>query len=274
MTTGAWSDLLLDRCGLALKESQMSALSEFLHARPATLGLRDAAAYLDVLRREDETGAEWSEVIDCLVSHQTSFFRHPESFDAIRTRLLPELRGRTAVGTNQLSICSAGCSTGEEAYSLAMTLIDQEGPGNFSIFGADLSRRVLDVARRGSVSTRALEAIPQRYRRYVGVLEDGSFEIVEEVRRHVRFLPANLLASCGMFMSYDLIVCQNVLIYFAPAAIPRVLSALASSLTPGGFLLLGPGEAPAECPARLEPVGINGVRAFRRVGCAVREVRS
>jgi chemotaxis methyl-accepting protein methylase len=272
MTTG-WSELLLERCGLALRESQEPILAELLQDRTAALGLADGDSYLAALRREDDAGAEWSEVVDRLVSHETSFFRHAESFEAVRAHIIPALRNRPAIGGNQLAACSAGCSTGEEAYSLAMVAL-AEGSGRFDVWGADMSRRALDVARRGRYSARAVATLPPVYRQYVARGEDGSYEIGHEVRARVRFISANLFASCGMFMSYDLIVCQNVLIYFAQAAIGRVLATLASRLTPGGFLLLGPGEAPAECPAGLEPVAISGVRAFHRVGRLPREVQS
>jgi len=271
MTTG-WSELLLERCGLALRESQQPILAELLQDRTAALGLSDGRSYLAALRGEHDSGAEWSEVVDRLVSHETSFFRHPESFEAVRTHILPALRSRPAIGGNQLVSCSAGCSTGEEAYSLAMIAEADDG-GRFDVWGADMSRRALDVARRGRYPEKAVAAIPAAYRRFVTRRGDG-YDIDAGLRRRVRFIAANLFASCGMFMSYDLIVCQNVLIYFAAAAVPRVLDTLASRLTPGGFLLLGPGEAPAACPPGLEPIAINGVRALRRTGRPSREVRS
>jgi type IV pilus assembly protein PilK len=273
MTTG-WSELLLERCGLALRESQQPILVDLLQDRTAALGLEDPASYLAALQREDDTGAEWSEVVDRLVSHETSFFRHPESFEAVRAHVLPALRSRPAIGGNRLSACSAGCSTGEEAYSLAMVALAEDPAGAFDVWGADMSRRALETARRARYSARAGAAIPVGYRRFATPLADGGYEIVPDVRQRVRFMSANLFAACGMFMSYDLIVCQNVLIYFAAPAVPRALATLASRLTPGGFLLLGPGEAPAECPAGLESVALSGVRAFRRVGRPVREVRS
>jgi len=272
--TAPWSELLLERCGLALRESQRPVLADLLQARTAALGLDGDAAYFAALEREDDTGTEWSEVVDRLVSHETSFFRHAESFEALRRHVLPALRGRDAIGLHHLSLCSAGCSTGEEAYSLAMVALAEDEGGAFDVWGADMSRRALDTARRARYSARAIAAIPVGYRRFVAAAADGGYAIADEVKRRVRFMSANLAASCGMFMSYDLIVCQNVLIYFAAAAVPRALATLASRLTPGGFLILGPGEAPAVGAPGLEPVALNGVRAFRRVGRAAREVRS
>ena len=268
-----WSELLLHRCGLALRDSQVPVFAELLQSRTAALGLPNCTSYFDVLQADQDTGDEWSEVIDRLVSHETVFFRHPETFEAIRTRILPELRQRPEVGGNRLAICSAGCSTGEEAYSLAMVGLAEAG-GDFTVWGMDMSRRALDTARRGRYGARAIAAVPADCRKYLVAVEPDVFDVAADVRVRVRFVAANLFVSCGMFLTYDLIVCQNVLIYFAPAAVPRALAALASRITPGGFLVLGPGEAPAATPDGLEPVAINGVRAFRRAAQPAREVRS
>ena len=89
----------------------------------------------------------------------------------------------------------------------------------------------------------------------------------------MRFVATNLYPACGVFLSYDVIFCHNVLIYLAPAAIPHFVAALAARLNVGGYLLLGPGEAPVHCPGGLEVVHINGVRAFRRAGRVVHEGR-
>jgi len=268
-----WSELLLHRCGLALRESQVPVFAELLQSRTAALGLPSCTSYFDVLQADQDTGDEWTEVVDRLVSHETMFFRHPETFEAIRTQILPDLRRRPETGGNRLAVCSAGCSTGEEAYSLAMIAL-AAAAGDFTVWGMDMSRRALDTARRGRYGARAVAAVPAYCRKYLVATEPDVFEVAKDVRGHVRFVTANLFVSCGMFLSYDLIVCQNVLIYFAPSAVPRALAALASRLTPGGFLLLGPGEAPTETAEGLEPVAINGVRAFRRVALPPREVRS
>lgn len=269
-----WSELLLHRCGLALRDSQVPVFAELLQSRAAALGLGSSTSYFDVLRADEDTGNEWSEVVDRLVSHETSFFRHPETFEAIRMHVIPELRRRPMGATAPLTICSAGCSTGEEPYSLAMVTLAAKA-GDFLVWGIDLSRRALDAARRGRYSDRSAAKVPALYRPYLtAVGQPPSYDVNEDVMRRVRFVSANLFASCGMFLNYDLIVCQNVLIYFAPSAIPRALQSLASRLTYGGFLVLGPGEAPGELPEGLEPAGISGVRAFRRAGRTAREVRS
>ncbi len=264
-----WSDLVLKRCGLALKERQISTFADLVQARMQVRGLASCDAYFDLLGSDRSGLQEWSELVESLVSHETSFFRHPESFEAFRTHVLPELRRRPDAGRS-ISIWSAGCSTGEEPYSLAMVAMsDPALAGEFLVWGADISPRVIDRARGARYPDRAVQAIPEEYRRrYLKPtgIAGAEWEIDAELRRRVRFLPLNLHTADELFLSYDVIFCHNVLIYFAPPAVSRLLVTLASRLTPGGFLVLGPGEAPTECPTGLEPLALNGVRAFRRVG--------
>src|SRR4029078_8984892 len=143
-----WSELLLHRCGLALRDSQVAVSAELLQSRTAALVLPSCTSSFDVLQADQDTGDEWTEVVDRLVSHETMFFRHRETFEAIRTRILPERRRRPATGGNRLAACSAGCSTGEEAYSLAMIAL-AEAAGDFTVRGMDMSRRGLETALTG-----------------------------------------------------------------------------------------------------------------------------
>lgn len=272
-----WSELLLRRFGLALREPQLSALVDLLPNRIRARGLPGCQAYYDLLAAEEEGGVEWAEIMDRLVSHETSFFRHPPSFEVLRAHVLPALRRRPDVGNNQITICSAGCSTGEEAHSLAMiAMSDPVVGGAFLVWGADFSQRTIATARRARYSARALSAVPADYRRrFVRTLNDGREGVIDpELGRHVRFLHINLQSACDLCLSYDVIFCHNVLIYFASSAVSRLVAMLASRLTLGGYLLLGPGEAPMHCPTGLEPLTVSGVRLYRRIGRVTREVRS
>ena len=276
---GAWSELFQRRFGLALRDSQVPAVMDLVRSRVASRGLPTWGAYYDLLDAEPEDGPEWTELVERLVSHETSFFRHPPSFEALRARILPDLRRRPHVGGNLLSLWSAGCSTGEEAYSLAMVARADTADGeDFMVWGADISRRSIDAARRGCYSERAVTAVPAMYRQQFlrSVSRDCGrcHEISGDLRQRVRFVASNLYAGAGFYLCFDVIFCQNVLIYFAPAAVPRLLATLGSRLSIGGYLVLGPGEAPSESPVGLEPVNVQGVRAFRRVGRTAREVRT
>ena len=275
VTPDAWRDLILHRCGLTFRETQVPTVLGHVHGQMRASGITSERHYYDQLAGETDGGPGWSALVERLVNHETSFFRHAPSFDVLRSHVLPELR--EARRGRHLNLFSAGCSTGQEAYSLAMVAMEvDDARGDFTVWGGDISRQAIDVARRGRYGPRAIAGIPSEYRtRFVrSACGAPEFEIVDELRRRVRFTLINLVAADGISLSYEVIFCHNVLIYLSPAALFQVLALLAARLVPGGSLLLGPGEAPAERPASLEPVVVEGVRMFRRKRQGVAEVRS
>jgi len=272
----AWCHLILRRCGLTFRDAQVPNVLGYVREQMRASGLTSERRYYDRLADEPEGGPEWTALVEHLLNHETSFFRHPPSFDVFRSHILPELRDARR-GGSRLNFWSAGCSTGQEAYSLAMVAMDDEDlRGDFTVWGGDISRQAIDIARRGRYGPRAIAGVPEAYReRFVrGTGVAAEHEIVDEVRRRVRFIAINLVAACGVNLNYDVIFCHNVLIYLSPLAVSQVVALLATRLTLGGYLLLGPGEGPSERPAALDPVTVNGVRMFRRKTQAPAEVRS
>jgi chemotaxis methyl-accepting protein methylase len=273
----AWCHLIGRRCGLTFRETQIPAVLQYISGQMQASGAGDERGYYELLSAEQDGGPEWTALIEHLLNHETSFFRHPPSFEVVGKHILPELRDGRGRGS-RLNFLSAGCSTGQEAYSLAMVAMLDDDLGNFTVWGADISRQAIDVARRGRYLPRAIAGVPQEYRtRFVRAIEDGatpSYEITEELRRRVRFSTANLIAQGGVNLNYDIIFCHNVLIYMAPPAVAKVVALLAARLTLGGYLMLGPGEGPVERPVALEPVAAHGVRMLRRRSTMPGEVRS
>jgi chemotaxis methyl-accepting protein methylase len=270
-----WYELILRRCGLTFRAAQlpgvMSVVREQAKARSLT-----TEAYYQMLSKPGEHAAEWEALVERLINHETSFFRHPPSFDALQRHILPEIRDARPRG-GKLNLWSAGCSTGQEAYSLAMVAMDDEAlKGDFTIWGGDISRYAIDVARRARYGPRAVATVRADYRqRFLRPVNEAAteYEIVDELRQRTRFMAANLIGNDSFSVSYDVIFCHNVLIYFSAAAVTQAVAFLASRLTLGGYLLLGPGEAPSERPAGLVQVSVNGVRAFQRRSARTTEVR-
>jgi chemotaxis methyl-accepting protein methylase len=271
-----WCELIHRRCGLTIRSAQVPTVIQSVRLHVEASGTTERA-YYEQLATAPDGDPEWVALIERLVNHETSFFRHPPSFDVLRNRLLPDLRA--ARGRARLNLLSAGCSTGQEAYSMAMVAKDQEPTGDFAVWGCDISRYAIDIARRARFGRRAVAGIPQEYhRRFLIECGDAAmpeFEICDELRRRVRFSAANLFtAESGITLTYDVIFCHNVLIYMSPAAVSQIVANLAGRLVPGGYLVLGPGEGPAERPALLEPAAVAGVRLFRRRSHAQLEARS
>jgi chemotaxis methyl-accepting protein methylase len=274
-----WYDLILRRCGLTFRHERLPDVIDTVRLQMRARGLVHETAYYQLLADSPDSGAEWDALVERLLNHETSFFRHPPSFDALRTHILPELhetRARRRGG--RLNLWSAGCSTGQEAYSLAMlAMADETLDGDFTVWGGDISRVAIDFARRGRYGRRAVATVPEVYRqRFLHAIGSGpgaEYEIAETLRQRVRFMATNLVGRDAFSANHDVIFCHNVLIYFAPSAVTQAVALLASRLTLGGYLLLGPGEAPTERPHGLEPVNINGVRALQRRSARPMEVR-
>jgi chemotaxis protein methyltransferase CheR len=184
-------------------------------------------------------------VVEALLNNETYFFRDRAMFDLLAQRVLPELAEARA-GSRQLSIWSAGCSTGQEALSLAMLFAEQEARWQgwtIRIVGTDVSQAVIDAARRACYSqfeiqrglgvgqmVRFFEETPQGWRAQ------------ERLRRMVQFELHNLLDPQPQPTSFDLILCRNVLLYFDDATRIRAFERVAGALAPDGWLVLGAGE--------------------------------
>jgi type IV pilus assembly protein PilK len=273
----AWCDLIQRHCGLTFRSARLPDVMVIVRDEMRARGVGSEKAYYRRLSTPSESAGDWDALFVRLTNNETSFFRHPPSFDALRHHILPELRDARPRG-GRLNFWSAGCSTGQEAYSLAMLAMDDAIlQGDFTVWGGDISHHAIDIARRARYGHRAVATVPEEYRkrflRPVGPDPATEYEVVDELRQRVRFIATNLVGGNGFRLSYDVIFCHNVLIYFSPGAVTHVVTHLASCLKIGGYLLLGPGEAPTDRPSGLDAVSVNGVRGFRRARARAIEVR-
>lgn len=274
VTPQSWSELIVRRCGLTFRHIRMPEVIGIVQDQMRARGIADEHAYYELLAARAGNTGEWDALIERLTNHETSFFRHPPSFDALRLHILPELRSTKPPGS-KLSLWSAGCSTGQEAYSLAMCAMTDNPAGHFTVWGSDISGQAIKIARQARFGPRAISTIPEHYRqRYLSIASPATeFTIADELRERVRFMTTNLVEADGFRASHDVVFCHNVLIYFSPAAVTQAVSRLAACVALGGYLLLGPGEAPHDRPPGLEPVMVSGVRAFQRRSARPLEIR-
>jgi chemotaxis protein methyltransferase CheR len=206
-------------------------------------GLASLSELCQVMRSSEPSPLH-AQVVEAMTTNETYFFREPAHYDALRKTILPELMAMRS-GTRKLTCWSAAASTGQEAYSLAMMLLEIGVDGwKIDITGTDLSSRVLKQAESGRYSqlevNRGLPvALLLKYFRRAGL----EWELKEEVRRMARFRSFDLRAGMQSLGPFDVVFCRNVLIYFDLPTKRRILEEIHGSLFRGGYLLVGTTEA-------------------------------
>ncbi len=242
---GALKDLLLRERGWDLEAYKERCLLRRILLRARSRGCEGLGDYYRVLTHDP---AEVERLFHHLTIHVTQFFRNPTAFRFLRSRILPGLVASLAGGgkDHTLRCWSAGCSTGEEAFSLAMLLKDVErelGQSlRFHIFATDVDAASLEKAHRGVYPKEALRNLsPEETAAWFTPVEGGGFRVREELRKMVVFRQGDLLADAPT-RSQHLVLCRNLLIYFSREEQEKVLERLADVLLPGGYLLLGKAE--------------------------------
>jgi chemotaxis protein methyltransferase CheR len=241
------TDALVRMAGLVFDVSRRGAISAILHERMDKTGHANIGSYLAFV--ESTTGAaERQQLLDAVTIQETHFFRNLPQVEALRRDVLPDLLRRNRSTGRPLTIWSAGCSTGEEPYTLAMLLVqlfEETGPFPVRIVGTDVSAAALDVARAGVYSGRTIQlAEPGAVERWFDAQPDGSYSVAKPVRDLVTFRLQNLVTDEPPFDTgeVDLVVCRNVTIYFGRETTTRLVSGFHRLLTMGGYLLLGHAE--------------------------------
>jgi chemotaxis protein methyltransferase CheR len=212
--------------------------------------------------------AERSRLVKALTIHVSQFFRNPSTFRAIQERIMPRiLAAKKAGGGRALRLWSVGCAGGEEAYSLAILLLEV-GPEAVqgyasTIYATDIDSDSLSRARAARYEASSLTNVPTPWRQRYFIREESRFRLSPEVRRLVVFKRHNILDP-PPFGRIDLLACRNLLIYMTEALQERVLLSLCETLSPGGFLILGKVEGLTGAARNLlEPMDI-GERIYRK----------
>jgi chemotaxis methyl-accepting protein methylase len=243
-------DVMFEQTRLDLRGYRRGMIERRVRARMDRLCIEDPARYLDLMRRDP---AECDQLVAAVAINVSSFFRDPLVFDLIDALVLPDLlRSEDALAHRELRVWSAGCAQGEEPYSIALLLHaairKTRLPCTPRIFATDIDADALVRARLASYPRESLLDV------HLGVLDacflprGGKYELRPEIKSMVDFSiddlmrPDRLGPAAGIFSSFDLILCRNVLIYMDTPAQEQVLARLCRSLAPGGFLILGDSE--------------------------------
>ncbi len=229
--------LVAERSGLAFGEARWPFLRNRAREVLARAGFTSARRWLEELTvSAEKRGGLYCELEEALQVHETGFFRYEDHHRALRELVLPAL---VRTGGPRARLCSVGCATGEEAYSIAMT-VRESGvrPGTVDIVALDVSRQALGRAVQGVYPPGRTAAVPPDYLARYFVRAPGGFSVVPALRQMIRFRHHDIRR--GFYIGkFDVIFCCNVLLYFTPTVKQQVLARLAESLTDGGYLFLG-----------------------------------
>lgn len=243
--------------GIDLSQYRIAYVERRLAARMRTLNVRTYRQYADLLESDPD---EYAKLLDTLTINVTDFFRDGIMWESLRANVLPSLIESKRAGRNRtIRLWSAGCATGEEAYSLAMMMLDHLGAEAsrylISVLATDLDPIALKKAEAGVYHVDRLKRIPPGYQvRFTRSVNDTQFEIRPEVKRMVRFRRMSLFDPSPVRI-IDLILCRNVFIYFDREQQARVLDNFWDSLSRGGYLVLGRSEKLSpDMSVRLESV--------------------
>jgi chemotaxis protein methyltransferase CheR len=229
--------------GLDLKPGKEALVNARLARRVSELGLGSLAEYVEAVKR-DRTGEELERLINALTTNHTSFLREPQHFALLREAILPPLARSGAI-----RIWSAGCSTGEEPYTILFTAAEAlpgERLAKLQLLATDISTRVLEKAQAGIYPRERLEGLPagwaQRFFQRGEGRWEGSVRVKPEWRARVEFRRLNLMEDFSDLPRFHVIFCRNVMIYFDRATQERLVRRFADRLEPGGWFLIGHSE--------------------------------
>jgi len=230
---------------IALSEAKVTLVQSRLARRLRTHGLSSYAEYVALVQKDAE---ERGRMVVALTTNHTHFFREPHHFDHLRETLMPILRQRVAA-RKPVRIWSAGCSSGEEVYTIAMCLLGTDKASSswmrsadVKLLATDISPPVVEAVTRGWYPDNAVAAIPEAYRRTWMREANGGFEMLPEVRSLVTAKVLNLFEDWPLKAQYDAIFCRNVMIYFDDAAKEELEQRFVNQLAPEAFLYIGHSE--------------------------------
>ena len=239
----ALARLVYDRAGITLHDGKKALVTARLQKRVRAGGFGSFGAYVKFVE-SDASGDELVALLDAISTNHTSFYREPQHFELLASKVAP------AVGTGGIDIWSAACSSGEEPYTIAMTMADAlnaEPAGKVRILASDLSTKVLQTARGGVYKLERVEGLSRdvlrrHFEKGLGA-QSGLARVNPRIQAAVTFERLNLLEITDLKRRFDVVFCRNVMIYFDRAVQQRVVSMLERHIKPGGWLFISHSES-------------------------------
>jgi chemotaxis protein methyltransferase CheR len=260
------AELIRRVSGIKLTDELRATIERRLTDRLSALAITSFADYQRLLRDDGRGEGELERAIELITTNETYFFRDLPQLRSFEREVVPELH-KLSDTRRTLSIWSAGCSTGEEAYTIAILLARSQlfSGWNVRVFGNDISRRVVQTARKGIYRGASFRALPPEFEPYFTKTVEGAV-VDPAIRALCHFARFNLLdsGSAAMFGRVDAIFCRNVLIYFDDEARRKVIDTFYERLNPGGYLMLGHSDSLLQVTTAFELAHLSGDLAYRK----------
>lgn len=256
--------LIEERTGICFDESRERFFSTRVREHLRAKGLQRGT---DLLRSMRKSNVEYEALLERLLTQETSFFRYPGVYEAFEKRVLPELHTKKFwKNPRKLRVWSAGCSTGEEPYSIAITIADSlsfADAWNVEILATDVGRQALKHAERGIYSGRSIGAVTEKqFANHFSPAGSGQ-QVKPRLRKMVSFAQMNLAAPVYLGRM-DVIFCMNVLIYFSEEGRRALVQRFYETLEPGGYLFLGHSESISKMPVKFQAIVLNDCILYRK----------
>ncbi len=256
--------LIEERTGICFDESRERFLSSRVNEHLRERGL---ARGTELVRAVRKSNIEYEALLERLLTQETSFFRYPSVYEAFEKRILPELHTKKFwKNPRTLRIWSAGCSTGEEPYSIAITIADSlsfADAWDVEILATDVGRQALKHAERGIYAGRSLASVSEQQLGAHFAKVNGGYQVKLRPKKMVAFAQMNL-ASPVYVGRMDLIFCMNVLIYFSEERRRTLVQRFYDTLEPGGYLCLGHSESISKMPVKFQAIVLNDCILYRK----------
>lgn len=262
--------LINQTSGIFFDRGKRDLLRLGLSDRADAVGAESLAEYYEQLTSLPDREVELRRLLDHLSVQKTQFFRNLPQYDALRKYVIPEIVQRKSKCYRNLRFWSAGCSTGQEPYSLAMAVLDvlpDADSWNIQILGTDLSENALAIAKRGWYQERKLTGIDRNHRERYFRESDGGYIVAEPLRRMVHFARHNMVTDSlpiSIFGTCDIVFCRNVIIYFTHETAKYVIEHFFDILNPGGYLFLGHSETLWKMSAKYSLVEMGDAFIYKK----------
>jgi chemotaxis protein methyltransferase CheR len=257
-------DFIYEKSGIFITDAKKYLVEKKLAARLQERNLGGYEDYLSLLKFSSN-GDELAKLFDAITTNETYFFREPQQLTTFTDTIVPRIMEQKKA--RDLRIWSAACSTGEEAYTLVMMLMEKKTCGRIEVTASDISNEVLESAKKAVYGSYSMRNVPAPYLTKYFRKNGWTHELDPSVKSAVRFMHINLVdpGRARVVQEADVIFCRNVLIYFDDKAKQKAVSLLYDCLRPGGYLFIGSSESLHSVTRAFRPVVFNKVIAYQRV---------